>query len=535
MTDSSLLSTYARRFFSGTFVSRLTGMGRDLAMGFAFGDHPSVAAFLVAFRFSNLLRRLLGEGPFQSAFIPYFEGLRVQDPAKAIFFFRRLTILIALLLVVVSGLAETLIAVVLSQFSISEGSREILILTGWLFPAIIFICLYGLNISLLQCHDCFFLASVAPVVSNVIWILAALFLKNREISSAMPVLAQCVAIGFCGQWLVTLPSTLKRVSGHWKEWLSFNIPSEVKGLAKSFAFGAIGVGAMQINAFVDALFARSADLKGPVYLWYSIRLEQLALAIFGIACVTTIVPRLSRAVKSGDKAQAYSLFSFSAQRILAIMVPCTLAIITLGGASVNLLYGHGEFSQMATSQTTLCLWAYALALLPSALVILLSSLFYAENDFRRPTFISLVSVGVNLFLNAFFVFVLHWGAISIAIATSASAWVNCLILYSYAKKGEWKLQLPFARILKLCLAALFATLCTAGVEFLMAHQTILPLFVEGFATFTRSSSLQLLHFSLLFLTFSGGLALFVLLFKNEDLLELFYAFVWRKKPKIVND
>lgn len=62
-------------------------MGRDLVMAFAFGDHASVAAFMVAFRLSNLLRRLLGEGPFQSAFIPHFMQIHVQDKSKANDFF----------------------------------------------------------------------------------------------------------------------------------------------------------------------------------------------------------------------------------------------------------------------------------------------------------------------------------------------------------------------------------------------------------------------------------------------------------------
>ncbi len=98
MAEKSL-AVYVRRFFSGTLLSRISGMVRDLTMAFAFGDHPSVAAFMVAFRLSNLFRRLLGEGPFQSAFIPHFEGLRVEDPAKATFFFRKLSLLIVLLLV----------------------------------------------------------------------------------------------------------------------------------------------------------------------------------------------------------------------------------------------------------------------------------------------------------------------------------------------------------------------------------------------------------------------------------------------------
>lgn len=150
MTKETLhnLSLYTKRFFSGTLLSRISGMGRDLSMAFAFGDHPSVAAFFVAFRFSNLLRRLLGEGPFQSAFIPHFEGLRIQDPARAALFFRRLVVFIGLVLLVMVCLAEGGIALLLSSSSLTDATREVIALTGWLFPGVIFICLYGLNLSL---------------------------------------------------------------------------------------------------------------------------------------------------------------------------------------------------------------------------------------------------------------------------------------------------------------------------------------------------------------------------------------------------
>lgn len=47
-------------FLSGTFLSRLTGLGRDTALAVAFGSNPAIAAFMVAFRFANLIRRLFG-------------------------------------------------------------------------------------------------------------------------------------------------------------------------------------------------------------------------------------------------------------------------------------------------------------------------------------------------------------------------------------------------------------------------------------------------------------------------------------------
>jgi len=51
----------------------MTGLLRDIAMAFAFGTHSAIAAFMIAFRFSHLLRRIFGEGAMQSALIPHFE------------------------------------------------------------------------------------------------------------------------------------------------------------------------------------------------------------------------------------------------------------------------------------------------------------------------------------------------------------------------------------------------------------------------------------------------------------------------------
>jgi putative peptidoglycan lipid II flippase len=536
MSEKSL-ALYVRRFFSGTLLSRVSGMVRDLTMAFAFGDHPSVAAFMVAFRLSNLFRRLLGEGPFQSAFIPHFEGLRIQDPAKATVFFRKLTLLLVLLLLTITICVEGGIAALLSFGVISEGNHEIVALTGWLFPAILFICLYGINISLLNCYDSFFIPSVAPIICNVIWIGAAFFLRNKDPTTAMPTLAKWIVIGFIGQWLLTLPLTLKYAAGQWKEWFKFHIPQEVKNLAKAFALGAIGVGAMQINAFVDVLFARYADIRGPAYLWYSIRLEQLALAIFGIACISTVVPRLSRAIKSNNSLEAQSLFSISYKRIMAVMIPCTFAIMALGTASVNLIYGRGHFSELAIFKTTLCLWAYGLGLIPATAVILFSAIFYAQNNFRLPMFISVLTVIVNISLNGVFVFGFKMGAISTALATSMSSWINCWILYKMTSKLGWKTELPLARILKICMAGCFAFLCAFTLDyFLLTPMVLTPLF-ESAGNFPRTIIPQMMVFLLQFTAFASGLVFYAYAFKCTDIIELLQDFVFRKKvsPEIESE
>ncbi len=517
--EEKSLNLSVRRFFSGTLLSRISGMGRDLVMAFAFGDHASIAAFMVAFRLSNLLRRLLGEGPFQSAFIPHFMQIHVQDQSKAHVFFCKLNLLISILLVGFILLAEGGIATYLTG-QISDANREILELTAWLLPGILFICLYGLNISVLNCYECFFLPSFAPFVCNVTWMAAAFLLRHQTPSLAMSYLAKWVAVGFFGQWLLTLPATLKYIGGNWKQWFYLQIPEEVKVLAKTLSLSIIGVGAMQINAFVDPLFARYIDVKAPTYLWYSIRLEQLALAIFGIACVSTIVPRLARSLKSGQIEQAKNLFIFSYQRIMTVMIPCTFAILAMGINSVNLLYGRGNFSETAVLKTSFCLWAYGLGLVPNSLVILFSAVFYAQNNFRTPMFISVATVIINIALNTLFVFQLQLGVISTALATSISAYLNYWILCRFSHRAGWDSEVFFPLIIKTVFASVFATLCALLVDFF-------PTWI-----LSRNTSSQLLHFFTQATVFISGLFLYAKVFKHRELLELFSDFFLKSSSEV---
>lgn len=521
-----------RRFFSGTLLSRISGLGRDLAMAFAFGDHPSVAAFMVAFRLSNLLRRLLGEGPFQSAFIPYFEGLRVQDSEKAKFFFHKLTALVAILLFFIVMATEGMLSTLLTLGWLSEGNQEIVRLTCVLFPSIIFICLYGLNISLLNCHNSFFIPSVAPVICNTVWIVAALLMKNADRDFAMFHLSKWIFIGFVGQWLLTLPLTVRYAAGHWKEWFCVAIPVEVKQLAKSFSLGAIGVGAAQINAFADAFFARYADLRGPVYLWYSIRLEQLLLAIFGIACVSTVIPTLSRAIKGGNLEFARSLFSQSCKRIMVIMIPCTFGIFALGLHAVNLIYGQGNFSEQAVLKTTVCLFAYALGLVPTTLIMLYAAIYYAEHHFRKPMVISVLSVMINLILNFIFVAALNWGAVSIALATSLSTFINCIILWKLLKGKGWESHFSFYGMYRVMTSSLFALLCAAAVDSFLFEQNFLALFNQGTVHLSSDLLAKIKIFTVQSMVFCLGLAIHAVATKNQDILGLFKELFRFKKVAV---
>lgn len=407
-------------------------------MAAAFGTSPEVAAFWMAFRFAHLLRRVFGEGALHAAFIPHFEAVRKKSPQEGARFFWDLSQVVAYSLIGIVLVAEGILGSFLLRGHLSEGNREIVQLTMTLLPALLFISLYALNASLLNCERSFFLPSVAPSSLNLVWIGAVLYLWHSPRGSAMLTLAMLLVFAFALQWAITLPKVFGYLKAELKGDLSRKGFSyrEIGRIIRPFALGIIGVTATQINTALDALFARVADPEGPAYLWYALRLQQLPLALFGIGLAGAILPPMTRAIQEGNKERARHFLNYGFKRSLLLMVPCTAAIYALGYAGVDVVYGHGAFSALAAQQTTLALWMYGSALLPMTLVLLFGALFYANRDYRTPLMSALLCVGINLMLNAFFVYGLKWGAVSIACATFLASLVNALFLFYVLKKRE---------------------------------------------------------------------------------------------------
>src|SRR5690625_5155782 len=91
-----------------TLLARITGLARDILIQRFFGASALRYAFWVAFRITNLLRRLFAEGAFSQAFIPILGEVREtassQQEVRA--FIDRVAILLAatLSLVTLAGI-----------------------------------------------------------------------------------------------------------------------------------------------------------------------------------------------------------------------------------------------------------------------------------------------------------------------------------------------------------------------------------------------------------------------------------------------
>lgn len=523
-TTHSIMKS-AKRFFGGTLFSRISGMLRDIVMASAFGTQEAIAAFLVAFRFAHLLRRLFGEGALQTAFIPHFETLRTTSPRKASEFFRDLFGLLTLGLTALIFLSIIVLGICLYWIPLSTGNREILFLSLLLMPSLLFICLFGLNASLLQCEKSYFTAGVAPVAFNLIWVVGVICLWNISPPEAMPWLAGWVIIACLGQWLMTFPRALSilKQNGLDKIWSNFNpLSPDVKQLGKPLLLGILGVAAAQLNNACDAVFARYASGEGPAYLWYALRLQQLPVALFGIAIAGALLPPLTRALKNKDLSTFHEFFEFALRRSVALMLPITIAIFVMGDSAIQLIYGRGDFTIHSTIGTTQCLWGYGAGLLPMTLVLILAPAFYAQNNYRTPAIASCVAMGLNIALNGWWILGIGYGTASVAWATSVSAMVNLLWLAFLLPNGSvLQLRSLWGSASKVLLSSIVAAVAVVFVESFWLGGSSALLIMKGEIPFYSDHFADLLmHLLMQCGVFVGALSGMAWVLEASDLLRL---------------
>lgn len=435
-------SRFISHFSSGVFVSRISGFAREIAMAFFFGVTPLIASFWMAFRFAHLLRRFFAEGALSITFLPYFASLRKENPEKAAHFFSRLSSKLTLLLVGLIFFIELGLVCALAIFPLRENTQELLQLFMIFLPSIPFICLHALNCSFLQSEDRFFLPSVSSSFVNGIWIFAAFLLYKFKIPLAIHFLAASVVVAFAFQYFTTLPSTLsflrvkKQSIEAKKESLAL-----IKEMLVPMSFALLGVAAMQLNSFCDAIFARMISSEGPCYLWYAIRLQQLPLALFGVAIASILLPQLTKA-KDGDKLW---ILRESLKKAWSLLLFATCYISVTAFSLVSIVYHHGQFSESACQETSNCLLMYSFALVPHTFVLIFSSWYYHKKETKLPALVAGISLISNLILNSLFVWIFQ-DAASVAFATSISALINALMLGRSIKKEVgffWKEDLFF--------------------------------------------------------------------------------------------
>jgi putative peptidoglycan lipid II flippase len=421
-----------------TLISRITGLIRDIALALILGAGAPADAFFVAFRVPNFFRRIFGEGAFSQAFVPVYSEYHargVNDDHQA--FIDHVTGALggALATITVLGVlgAPALVAVLAPGFL---GDPEKYNLTVQIlritFPYLAFVSLVALAAGVLNTHGRFAVPAFTPVLLNVCLIAAALWLAPA-MSNAGLALAWGVFIAGAVQLLFQIPFLIRaRALPHPRLGRSHPGVTRVLKLMLPAVFGS---SVAQVNMLVNTLLASYLVTGSVSWLWYSDRLMEFPLGVFGIALATVILPSLSRRHVHGDPKAFSNLLDWALRWVFLVGVPATIGLIMLAKPILATLFLYGrKFSPHDLEMTARALIAFAIGLPGFILVRILASGFYARQNTGTPARIAALSLLANIVLSLALIAPLaHAG---LALAISLAAFVNAGLLYRLLRRSE---------------------------------------------------------------------------------------------------
>ena len=450
-----------------TLLSRILGLARDIIFARYFGASGGTDAFFVAFKIPNFMRRLFAEGAFSQAFVPVFSEYRETRD------FNELKDLVnhvagtlggfLLILSIVCSLAAPLLVYLFAPGFVDESrfqlTADMLRIT---FSYIFFIALTAFAGGILNSYSRFAVPAFTPVILNLSLITAAIWGADHF---QQPVMALAWGVALAGllQLLFQMPflaqirllpiPAFKRAHQGVKKIQQLMLPA------------ILGSSVAQINLLLDTIIASFLVTGSVSWLYYSDRLVEFPLGVFGIALATVILPNLSRQHAAQSAEQFRHTLDWALKLVTLIALPAALGLLILAGPLLASLFAYGEFSLLDTEMSTLSLMAYALGLPAFIYIKVLAPGYYARQDTRTPMRIGVKAMIANMFLNLLFVIplvMLEFSGphIGLALATSGSAYMNAFMLYRGLRRQQ--IYQPMDGWARLLFQAMIANLIMAG-------------------------------------------------------------------------
>lgn len=420
-----------------TLLSRILGFARDLILARLFGAGFAMDAFFVAFKIPNFLRRLFAEGAFSLAFVPVIGEYRAQRDHDAV---RTLvgrvagTLVGILVIVSIVGVlgAPVVVGIFAPGFLDEPEKFELTVrMLRVTFSYILFISLAAFASGILNTYGRFAIPAFAPVLLNVVLIAAAWWVAP-QLETPVMALAWAVAVGGVVQLLAMLPALRKlrllvRPRWGWRH-------EGVRRILRLMGPAVLGSSVAQINLLLDTLIASFLVTGSVSWLYYSDRMVEFPLGVFGIALSTVILPSLSRTHAQAEPQVFRRILDQALRWVVLLGTPAALGLLLLSGPIMVALFQYDQFGAHDARMAALSLMALSLGLPAFILVKVLAPAFYARQDTRTPVRIAVTAMIANMGLNLAFVLPMVYFGIpgphaGLALATAAASWLNAYLLY----------------------------------------------------------------------------------------------------------
>jgi putative peptidoglycan lipid II flippase len=294
------------------------------------------------------------------------------------------------------------------------------------FPYLLFISLTGLAGGVLNTYGRFAVPAFTPVLLNLVLIVFAAWVAP-ELERPGLALAYGVFAAGLVQLLFQMPFLMRAGLLPRPKWGAAH--EGVRRILKLMIPVIFGSSVAQISIMLDTLIASFLVTGSISWLYYSDRLVEFPLGVFGIALATVILPSLSDHHARASKESFSATLDWALRCVLLVSLPAAVGLIVLAKPTLITIFHGGVFTEADVDMAAASLRAFAPGLVGFILVKVLSPGYFARQDTRTPVRIGIRSLVLAMVFNVIFVVTLvytRWAPAhaGLAAATTLSALLN---------------------------------------------------------------------------------------------------------------
>lgn len=400
---------------SGTIISRITGVLRDVAAAAALGFYLVSDAFSLGNSLPTIVYILIIGGALNAVFIPQLVRRMSEDEDQGKAYADRLITLIVtalLLLSIIAVLAAPLIVGLYTPSDYPANEFDLAVAFARLcLPQVLFYGIYSILGQVLNARGHFGAPMFAPIANNVIAIATfLLFIAVAGTSAAADgvlttqqilILGIGTTLGVISQAVILLP-VLRRSGFHWRPRFDW----KGAGLGKAGRLAMWTLGLVLVNQATYVVITRLAtqanvDAAAAGTVAAGLTTYQKAHLVFmlphsviTISIVTAMLPALSRIAHAGQLRRVGSDIGTTMRTVAALIVPIVAVLVVTGSDLAVLLFGYGAATPEQASLMGGIVSIFMIGLLPFTLFYVLLRGYYAMEDTRTPFYIT---VGLSAF------------------------------------------------------------------------------------------------------------------------------------------
>lgn len=414
----SLLSR--RSFFTGsgilvstTILSYVLGLIRDRLLSTTFGASRLLDSYNASFIVPDLILNIFFAGALSAAFIPLlskYENNRDEHERNQFIssVFNSITLTILIFTLIAFVFASQISKIIVPGFDESEQSIYISLLRVILLSPIVFAISNTLG-TLLITKDRFFWFGISAPIYNI-GIIAGIILLVPHFGIFG------VAYGALIGSILHLISRILGLRQHiiYNPVIKFN--AVFKKFLKLMLPKMIGTPVEQLTLLGFTIIASYLGAGSIVILTFARNFQYAPVAILGINVAIAVFPSLTRKASAGQFDEYRHELWFTIKIILLTTVSAAIVIFVLRFWLTDLLLGGGEYGPTAITSTAIALGWFTLSIPTESLSQVLSRAFYALEDSKTPTVISIIgliiaigigylfsqSIGINGLIIGFF-------------------------------------------------------------------------------------------------------------------------------------